>query len=109
MSGLTPLSRPELPRSCRATRAPRSRVQASPAGEKSLELAGAIGLLLLETATLTAVGLIALLVAMFPANVHAARQQLVWRLPLQLFWMGALDEHRGDSVVTAVVARITPL
>jgi len=41
--------------------------------------------------------LMALLVAMFPANVHAAREGLViagrrasplmWRLPLQLFWI----------------------
>jgi uncharacterized membrane protein len=47
-----------------------------------------------------AYGLIALLVAMFPANVHAAREglmiagrraaPLVWRLPLQLFWIAAL-------------------
>jgi uncharacterized membrane protein len=38
--------------------------------------------------------------AMFPANVHAAREglmvagrratPLVWRLPLQLFWIAAL-------------------
>jgi uncharacterized membrane protein len=45
-------------------------------------------------------GLIALLVAMFPANVHAARQglsiagrratPLPWRVPLQLFWIAAL-------------------
>jgi uncharacterized membrane protein len=44
--------------------------------------------------------LIALLVGMFPANVHAAREGLMvagrratpvlWRLPLQLFWIGAL-------------------
>jgi uncharacterized membrane protein len=41
-----------------------------------------------------------LLMAMFPANVHAAREglmvagrratPLVWRLPLQLFWIAAL-------------------
>jgi uncharacterized membrane protein len=44
--------------------------------------------------------LIALLLVMFPANVHAARAELmiagrratplVWRLPLQVFWIGAL-------------------
>ena len=47
-----------------------------------------------------AYGLMALLVAMFPANVHAAREglmiagrraaPLVWRLPLQVFWIAAL-------------------
>ena len=65
-----------------------------------LELIGAIGLLVPRTAPVAAYGLIALLVAMFPANVHAAREglviagrramALVWRLPLQLFWIAAL-------------------
>ena len=65
-----------------------------------LELIGAIGLLVPQTAPGAAYGLIALLVAMFPANVHAAREglviagrramPLVWRLPLQLFWIAAL-------------------
>jgi uncharacterized membrane protein len=65
-----------------------------------LELAGAIGLLLPALARTAAYALIALLVAMFPANVHAARMQLPvagrtamplrFRLPLQLFWIGAL-------------------
>ena len=64
------------------------------------ELAGAIGLLLPSTAAAAGYSLIALLVAMFPANVRAARQglvvagrrasPLVWRLPLQLFWILAL-------------------
>jgi uncharacterized membrane protein len=64
------------------------------------ELLGAIGLLVPRALPLAAYGLIALLVAMFPANVHAARQglmvagrratPLLWRLPLQLFWIGAL-------------------
>jgi len=46
------------------------------------------------------VRMIALLVAMFPANVHAARvgvvvagrraMPIVWRAPLQLFWILAL-------------------
>jgi uncharacterized membrane protein len=49
---------------------------------------------------LAAYGLIALLVAMFPAYVYAAREGLMvdgrratpilWRLPLQLFWIAAL-------------------
>jgi uncharacterized membrane protein len=44
--------------------------------------------------------MIALLVAMFPANLHAARvgvvvagrraMPIVWRAPLQLFWIFAL-------------------
>jgi uncharacterized membrane protein len=65
-----------------------------------LELIGAVGLLLPRLLTAAAYGLIALLVAMFPANVHAARQELTiagrratrlaWRLPLQLFWIAAL-------------------
>ena len=65
-----------------------------------LELIGAIGLLVPQTAPVAAYGLIALLVAMFPADVHAAREGLViagrracrsvWRLPLQLFWIAAL-------------------
>jgi uncharacterized membrane protein len=65
-----------------------------------LELVGAIGLLLPQALPAAAYGLIALLVAMFPANVYAARQglmvagrratPLLWRLPLQLFWISAL-------------------
>jgi uncharacterized membrane protein len=65
-----------------------------------LEVIGAIGLLLPSTAVAAAYGLIALLLLMFPANVHAARAglmiagrratPLVWRLPLQVFWIGAL-------------------
>ena len=52
-----------------------------------------------------AYGLMALLVAMLPANVHAAREglmiagrraaPLVWRLPLQLFWIAAVWWVRG--------------
>jgi uncharacterized membrane protein len=37
------------------------------------ELAGAVGLLIPSTARLAAYGLMALLVALFPANIHAAR------------------------------------
>jgi uncharacterized membrane protein len=65
-----------------------------------LELLGAIGLLVPWTRTAAASALVALLVAMFPANVHAARgalviagrraMPLVWRVPLQLFWIAAL-------------------
>jgi uncharacterized membrane protein len=65
-----------------------------------LELLGAIGLLVSQVQALAAYGLMALLVAMFPANVQAARQglmiagrramPLLWRLPLQLFWIAAL-------------------
>jgi uncharacterized membrane protein len=65
-----------------------------------LELAGAVGLLVPWTSTVAAYALAALLIAMFPANVHAARAgllvvgrratPLVWRLPLQLFWIASL-------------------
>ena|SRR5215831_14213536 len=65
-----------------------------------LELAGAIGLMLPGALPVAAYGLIALLVAMFPANVHAAQKglaiggrratPLLFRLPLQLFWIAAL-------------------
>jgi len=65
-----------------------------------LEFVGAIGLLVPRVVTAAASALIALLVAMCPANVHAAREglviagrramPLVWRVPLQLFWIAAL-------------------
>jgi uncharacterized membrane protein len=65
-----------------------------------LEFIGAAGLLLPSAAAAAAYSLIALLVAMFPANLHAARAGLViagrratptvWRAALQLFWIGAL-------------------
>lgn len=65
-----------------------------------LELLGAVGLLVPQALPAAAYGLMALLVAMFPANVHAARKGLMiagrhatplfWRLPLQLFWIAAL-------------------
>jgi uncharacterized membrane protein len=64
------------------------------------ELVGAVGLLVPRAATMAAYALAALLVAMFPANVHAARAGLIvvgrratplaWRLPLQLFWIASL-------------------
>jgi len=60
----------------------------------------AAGLLAPTFARAAAWALVALLVAMFPANVHAARAKMtiggrlatpLWiRLPLQLFWIGAL-------------------
>jgi len=66
----------------------------------AFELLGAIGLLVQETLPWAAYGLITLLVAIFPANIRAARDELtvagrgatslVWRLPLQLFWIAAL-------------------
>ena len=65
-----------------------------------LELLGAVGLLVPQALPAVAYGLMALLVAMFPANVHAEREglmiagrratPLLWRLPLQLFWIAAL-------------------
>jgi uncharacterized membrane protein len=65
-----------------------------------LELLGAVGLMVPRATPAAAYGLIGLLVAMFPANVHAARKglmvagrraaPLLWRLPLQLFWIAAL-------------------
>lgn len=65
-----------------------------------LELAGAIGLLLPPLTRLAALALAALLVALFPANLHADRAGLQiagrratplhYRLPLQLFWIACL-------------------
>ena len=65
-----------------------------------LEAAGAIGLLVPATRRLSAICLVLLLLAMFPANVYAAltggtlRGEAVtplWlRTPLQLFWMATL-------------------
>lgn len=65
-----------------------------------LQFLGAIGLLVPETVPAAVYGLMALLIAIFPANVHAARKGLIiagrratpflWRLPLQLFWIAAL-------------------
>jgi len=61
------------------------------------ELAGAAGLLIPATTAWASYGLIALLVAMSPANLHAARTghtiagrphtPLMIRAPLQLLWM----------------------
>ena len=64
------------------------------------ELAGAAGLLAPSVSRWAAAGLALLLVALFPANVHAARAgvslggrpatPLALRLPLQLLWIGLL-------------------
>ena len=72
-----------------------------------LEFIGAIGLLVPQALPAAAYGLIALLVAMFPANIHAAREglviagrramPLVWRLSLQVFWIAALWWVRSAS------------
>lgn len=65
-----------------------------------LECAGAVGLLIPPLARPAATGLILLLVALFPANLYAARTThtirgkahtpLVFRLPLQVLWIGLL-------------------
>jgi uncharacterized membrane protein len=62
-----------------------------------LEFAGAAGLLIPALARPAAIGLIALLLAMFPANIYAARSgatvagraatRLAIRAPLQLLWI----------------------
>jgi len=64
------------------------------------ELAGAIGLLVQGLAPWAAYALIALLIAMFPANVYASKighriagrphTRLALRLPLQLLWIALL-------------------
>ena len=65
-----------------------------------LEVLGAFGLLIPPLISPAALALSGLLIAMFPANVHAAVNDLpiggrpatplAIRLPLQLFWIGAL-------------------
>lgn len=65
-----------------------------------LEIAGAIGILLPRTRRLAGIGLILLMLALFPANVSAARRgvtlraepptPLVLRAPLQLFFIAAI-------------------
>jgi uncharacterized membrane protein len=65
-----------------------------------LELCGAIGLVVPSLVRVAAYALMVLLGALFPANVHAARAQLIvagrpatpllMRLPMQAFWIGAL-------------------
>jgi uncharacterized membrane protein len=65
-----------------------------------LEIAGAVGLLIPSTASVAAYALIALLIAMLPANVNAAKTgvtlrgrpatPLLLRIPLQMIWIGLL-------------------
>ena len=66
-----------------------------------LEFIGALGLLMpAPLSGLAALGLSALLIVMFPANIYAAQKQLTIagqptpplaiRFPMQLFWIGAL-------------------
>jgi uncharacterized membrane protein len=97
VSHFHPRTRPDLVRMVPASlSAPALLVTATGA----FEFLGAIGLLLPQALPAAAYGLMALLVAMFPANVHAAREglmvagrpatPLLWRLPLQLFWIAAL-------------------
>lgn len=60
-----------------------------------LELAGAVGLLIPATATWAAIGLLLLLVAMYPANVSAARRGVAQgdpigpRTVMQIVFIGA--------------------
>jgi len=97
LSHFLPRTRPDLVRMVPpALPAPGLLVTATGA----LELAGAAGLLWPPLARPAALGLAALLAALFPANVHAARaglrvagrpaMALRWRLPLQLFWIACL-------------------
>jgi uncharacterized membrane protein len=63
-----------------------------------LEWVGAVGLLVPATQRLAGWALIALFIALLPANIHAARSQLTlrgrpatalrWRVPLQLIFIG---------------------
>jgi uncharacterized membrane protein len=65
-----------------------------------LEILGALGLLLPATRVAASFCLAALLIAQFPANVHAARKHIplrgksptpLWvRLPMQLIWIALL-------------------
>jgi uncharacterized membrane protein len=65
-----------------------------------LEFAGAVGLLVPSLSRLAGWCLIALLVAMFPANAYAALRSvklggrpatpLIYRTPLQIFWIAVL-------------------
>jgi len=97
VSHFHPRTRPDLIRMV-PTSLPAPAVLVSATGV--LELLGAIGLLVPRALPAAAYGLMLLLVAMFPANVHAAREglmiggrratPLLWRLPLQLFWIAAL-------------------
>ncbi len=64
------------------------------------EILGAIGLVIAPVQRLAGIALILLLVALFPANINAARNAIplrgkpptpLWlRLPLQMVWIGLL-------------------
>ena len=97
VSHFHPRTRPDLVRMVPAS-LPAPAVLVSATGV--LELLGAIGLMVPFARPAAAYGLIALLVAMLPANIYAARMglmiagrratPLLWRVPLQLFWIAAL-------------------
>lgn len=65
-----------------------------------MEIAGAIGLLIPRFRTAAAIGLVLMLVALFPANIYAALNDVplrgnaptpLWlRTPMQLLWMALL-------------------
>lgn len=65
-----------------------------------LEIAGAAGLLIPQFRTAAAIGLVLMLVALFPANIYAALHEVplrgnaptpLWlRTPMQLLWMALL-------------------
>ena len=105
VSHFHPRTRPELIRMVPAT-LPAPELLVSATGV--LEVLGAIGLLVPQTLPVAAYGLMALLVAVFPANVYAARKGLIiagrratpllWRLPLQLFWIAALWWVRSPTL-----------
>ncbi len=97
MSHFLPRTRPDLVRMVPPAM-PMPRLLVSLTGV--LELAGGIGLLVPALAWLAALALAALLIVLFPANVHAARASLLIagrratplaiRLPLQVIWIGCL-------------------
>jgi uncharacterized membrane protein len=97
VSHFHPRTRPDLVRMVPEW-LPRPSVLVSATGV--LEILGALGLLTPVTTAAAAYALAGLLVALFPANMHAARRglsiagrkatPLVWRLPLQLFWIACL-------------------
>ena len=97
LSHFLPNTRPDLVRMVPA-RLPQPGLLVTATG--ILELLGAMGLLVPGLVQASAYALMALLVALFPANVRAARLRLVVagrratpliiRLPLQLFWIAAL-------------------
>lgn len=83
-----------------------------------LEIAGAIGLQWERTRRAAAYSLALLLVAMFPANIHAAQQglsiggrpatELVLRLPMQLLFIAALLASATSRSSDKRAVRSTP-